>query len=97
MGIMWIEGSTKSTAFFRKWTLWMGVDKPANTYLPLRASPYVPDIVGWKSLVHPDAPTIIGWTMADKVHWKSSALKVNHLITILATGDLTLEFPWDLS
>ena len=39
---------------------------------------------------------MIGWTTGGRVHHTSSARKVTHPSTILALGNLTLEFPWDL-
>jgi hypothetical protein len=39
---------------------------------------------------------MIGWTIGDRVHWKSSVRKVTHPSTIPTLGSLTIEFPWDL-
>ena len=51
-------------------------------------------MVGRDYPVHPDTPTMIGWTIGGRVQWKSSARKITHPSTNLALDGLTLEFPW---
>ena len=39
--------------------------------ISLKGKPLGSHMVGWKYLVHPDTPTMIGWTMCGRVHQKS--------------------------
>ena len=58
-----------------------------------KGKPLGSHMVGQQFPVHPDTPTMIGWTTGGRVHQKSSALKVAHPSTILSLCSLTLEFP----
>jgi hypothetical protein len=88
--IMKIKEPPTTTTFFWRWTPCMGADKPIETCLP-KGKPIGSRMVDWKCMVHPDAPTMIGWTVGVKVHWKAT-----HPSTILTWSDLTSKFPWDI-
>ena len=67
----------KTIASFRRWPFWMGIDKPTDTYLPWGQVPSFPH--GWlKMSSSPNIPTMIGWTIGDRVHQKSSVRKFTH-------------------
>lgn len=73
----------------------MGVDKLAGTYLLQGQAARFSH--NWlKCTVHLDIPTMIGWNVCDKVHLKSSAKTVTHLIKLPTLGNLTSKFPRDL-
>jgi len=72
--IMRITGTSMTTASFRRWTPWMGTDKPTDTSLPQGQASRFPQ--GWlKCLLHPETPTMIGWIIYDR-QWKSSAKRL---------------------
>ena len=52
-------------------------------------------MVSCKYPVHPNTPTMIGWTIGGRVHCNSSCRMVTHPSTILALSGWILEFPWD--
>jgi hypothetical protein len=42
---------------------------------PTMCKPLGSHMVGWKDPVHPDPPTVIGWTIAGRVHWTARKVK----------------------
>ena len=93
-----IIASLTKIASFQRWTLWTCVDMLADTYLstPKGQAPRFPH--GWLEISGSTRipPNMIGWTIGDRVHRKSSVRKVTHPRTIPTLGSLTSEFPWDL-
>ena len=74
MGIMRTRGPLMTIASFQRWTIW----RARTSWLAL-ISPNDKSLnfhmVGWEHPFHPDSPAMIGWTIGDRVHWKSSARK----------------------
>jgi hypothetical protein len=92
-GLVRIRGSPKTTASIWRWTPWKSTDKPVGTYLP-KGKPLGFHMVGWKYPVHPDTPTMIGWSIGGRGHWKSGPRKATYS-TIPASRSSTLDSPWD--
>ena len=85
-----LKGPPMTSASFRRWTPWTSKDKPTGT----KGKSLGCHIVGWKHHVHLDTPTMVGWTIGDRVHQKSSARDITHLSIIIPTlVGLTSEFP----
>ena len=80
---MRIKRPLKTIASFKKWIPWTC----ANTYLP-EGKHMGSHMVGWNNMRRP-RPTMIGWTVDGRVHWKSSLGKVTYPSTTPAFRNLT--------
>jgi len=94
MDIMRIKGPPTTIAFFWRRTPWIGVQKPVGNYPP-RGMPLGSHLDAWKYSDHMDTSIMNGWVIGGRVHWKPSPMIVTHLSTILALGNITLEYLWD--
>ena len=95
MDIMRIRGAPIATTSFRRWTPWMGTDKPSNTCLPQGQAPRPPRILSWKCLVTRITPTMIGRIIHVVGCTKNEVLErsLMWVCTILALGSSTSKFP----
>lgn len=94
--IMKIRGTLITTASFRRWTLLTGMDKLANIHLLPKRKPLGCYMIGWKYQAHHDTSAIIGWIVCGRVQWISSARRVTHRSTIMSSGGINLDFPWNM-